>query len=398
MTHGRRIAASILLVLAGVAGCSSGNNPTLGTQGGNGRPAPPAATSAGAAGGAGDTGNSGAGSGDFSKKTNMVVTAVCTKNSSGGAVQVTGWDTRDWHPLAEALFVLPAPTVMTNVTHELCEQHSPYQVAGEASGIRALFDRDYTRMAVAINAGGESRHVGYVDRSRTFTDLTGDGGFGMTPRETDAAFSADGSTMWFTYEATSSNGSASETHLGSRSVSGDHALVDHWHGESGTEPFVIPPPSGKGPVALGRSRFDSPDGRRMTVGATLFDSASVGPAVNGMSEEKKGKPAVCDPVGWTGPDTLLCDSQDARNLYTAAPDATTPGQNLLPANDHENHGLLISPDSHRFLFASSEPGSPQVSVYLANTAQATPPAAPTKVPAPDSLTSAGWNAHFLEWR
>lgn len=341
-----------------------------------------------------------------------MVTADCVLGGRFGAVEVTGSDPQTWKRLAQATFALPPSAVFSGTDSspamtpliDLCRQHAGSQDTAYDSDrlewvvprVRALFDRDFTEMAVVLHgSGGDGTRVGVVDRQGRLTDLTGgEESLGNTPREENAVMAPDGSAVWFTY--TTSEG---KHRIGSRPVGGGHTLTDRGPATDTNLPLVL---VGAPPRGLQADMVHvSPDGRRMAAWAhgvdqNLFDVPATSTALTaGTAEHARAVDHCSEAVGWTGPQTLLCADEDAHQFVTVGVGTgAAPGAALLPANDKENEGEVVSPDGRRFIFDSHRPDDPYdgfMGFYIGGTTPGTPPQKLTA----EALSS---QTLFLEWR
>ncbi|MGI5233500.1 hypothetical protein [Actinoallomurus sp. CA-142502] len=339
----------------------------------------------------------------------VVVTADCMLGGSAAAIDIAGWDPRTWKRLTQITFDLPAPAIFSTVDAraltpmiDLCRQPGSEGVYDSDSmewavpRIRAMFDRDFTRMAVVLRgSGGDETHVGFIDRQGKLTDLTGGGdSLGFTPREENAAMAPDGSAVWFTFET-----SDGKHRIGSRPVNGAHTLTDQGPATDTNLPLVLVGQPFRGVQA--EMVHLSPDGSRMTAWAhgvdeNVFDVPATSTALTAdTAKHPKSLDGCPEAVGWTGPQTVLCRMDQLGQFRTVGTDpGAAPGPVLVPANDKENEGEVISPDGKRFIFNShraSDPTGGFMGFYVAGT---TPGSAPQK------LTVDALNAQtvFLEWR
>jgi hypothetical protein len=334
---------------------------------------------------------------------NMVVTASCSPGNPNTLISVDGWNPQNWQHLVHAEFRLPETAVTTKkpskrntAVRDLCEQEDGKTPdADDLSRIRALFDQHFTKMAVVTHdAQTGASHVGYVDRSGRFVDVTGAEGFGTTPKEEGAALSWDGGTIWFTYEARAAspdNSAFTQTRVASRSVSGDRKLVDHMHNWTPATSLVTLGASGK--VAMDQGAHMAPDGRHVVVDGRLLDTPAdkdviaYDSRVDGPTEP--GRP-LCNVAGWVNNDTVLCSSYEPNQVVTLgiAADAK-PSAPLLPDNDRANHALAVSPNGKQFAFVSVRQKS--MEYYLSAT---TPGSTPVKIEGNGPFAT----SVLVEWR
>ncbi|MEU7855615.1 hypothetical protein [Nonomuraea sp. NPDC049141] len=338
-------------------------------------------------------------SGDFTQQ-NMIITAVCSPgNGSGGVISVDGWNPQSWKHLAHAEFQLPDTAIVESdratpntAVRQLCEPDELPADAGDVTAIRSLFDQDFTKMAVVTeDPQTEAAHVGYVDRAGKFTDLTGNEGFGNTPHEHNAAFSRDGSAVWFTYEASDSGYYSTKNRIASRALAGDHKVVDQLEiGIVGETNLIM---VGRTPsrAVLASSAFLSPDGERLLAEGRVLDVPAEGQAV-GPDLVEKGRDISCGSGGWLDNDTVLC-STDGRFAALDIASGAKPGAPIVPSNDYNNHAMVISPDGQRFAFLS-EKGAAK-NYYLCDTK---PGSTPQKVERTGEFSTLGDTAAFIEWR
>ncbi|MFD0475158.1 hypothetical protein ACFQ0B_48095 [Nonomuraea thailandensis] len=333
----------------------------------------------------------------------LIVTAICTPANAAdpGMVTVDGWDPESWKRLAHAKFPLPPNAVGaggpddTHASHalsDLCEEDTITPPdAGNVTRLRSLFDQDFTKMAVVTeDPQSGASHVGYVDRSGTFTDLTGDKGFGNTPQEDTATFWPDGSAVWF---VSMEEGRPNPYRVASRSVTGDHKAVVHGEGEDWEYLTVVRNPSRV--VRTGDDAHVSPNGERLLAGNRVMAVPADAELVD-VLEEPGAEQGICPDataVGWIDDDTVLCGTNDYnfRTLDLSA--GAKPSAPILPENDHVNRGMVISPDGQRFAFLSQEGTSRDF--YLSSTK---PKSTPTKVEKTGSLSALSGTAVVLEWR
>ncbi|MFE8937936.1 hypothetical protein ACFYNX_10620 [Streptomyces sp. NPDC007872] len=331
-----------------------------------------------------------------------LVSVVCTPSSSGGGtVQVDGWDPKSWKHLARVQFPLPAATAIrfedasdgSGLT-TLCdlEPDDPDEVSAvDVAAIRSLFDQDFTKIAVTtLDRETQATHVGYVDRTGKFTDLTGDEGFGNTPHEHTASLSRDGQTLWFL--RTNKTG----TSLVSRSLSGDHRPVERLRTDGDNEQHVITAGKAPGVVVLARSAALSPDGKHLIADGRFLDvpaDASV------IDADKTGEPhrRACEeePLLWATNETVLCGSTTGSSPITTAGTApkSTPGPSLLPDNDHNNQPMVVAPDGRSFVFLSIN-GS--LSHYYVSAT--TPGSTPRMADETGEFATLGKQAFIIDWR
>ncbi|MGP3961681.1 hypothetical protein ACTWPT_37360 [Nonomuraea sp. 3N208] len=375
-----RATASLLgLVLAAsLAACSSdGDQPGVGADAGHR---------------SSETGTSG----DFTQQ-NMIITAVCSRgNGSGGVVNVDGWNPQSWKHLAHAEFQLPDTAIVeydrsepNTAVRQLCEPDELPADAEDVTAIRSLFDQDFTKMAVVTQDPQiAATHVGYVDRAGKFTDLTGNEDFGNTPHEHNAAFSRDGSAVWFTYEVTDQPGISTKDRVASRALAGDHKAVDQLEVRTAQELIMVGRTPSRAVVAS--SAFLSPDGKRLLARGYVLDVPAEGQGVSPDLVEK-GRYISCG-GGWLDNDTVLC-SADGRFAALDIASGAKPGAPILPSNDHDNHAMVISPDGQRFAFLSQKGAA--MDYYLCDTK---PGSTPQKVERTGEFSALGDTAAFIEWR
>ncbi len=335
-------------------------------------------------------------SADFTQQ-NMIITAVCSRgNGSGGVVNLDGWNPQSWKHLAHAEFRLPDTAITeydasepNTAVRRLCEPDELPADAGDVTAIRSLFDQDFTKMAV-VTEDPETRatHVGYVDRTGKFTDLTGNEDFGNTPHEHNAAFSRDGSAVWFTYEVTDDPGVSTKDRIASRALAGDHKAVDRF--EVRTAQHLVMVGSTPSQAVVANSAFLSPDGGRLLAEGYVLDVPAQTQGV-GLDLVEKGRYLACYD-GWLDDDTVLCGENGRFAALDIAPGAK-PGPPILPSNDHRNRALVISPDGRRFAFLSQKGAA--MDYYLSDTK---PGSTPQKIERTGEFATLGDTAAFIEWR
>ncbi|MFH0244598.1 hypothetical protein ACGRHY_19785 [Streptomyces sp. HK10] len=393
------------LLLTSVVGCVGSSSRAGPETGDSASPQPTAAT----AGGTRDGGNRPRG-------WERVVTAECGMGARLGSVTVRGWNPHTWKRLWERSFAVTGkiafgsgPDAFLTPLFDLCRT-DPLKAAYQSDALervvpraRAVFDRNFTRMAVVLygpDGGREESHVGFVDVQEDgagdlITDLTERGGDGgQAPREENAVFSPDGARIWFTYRA-----SDGRRRIGSRSVTGDSSLKDEGPATDRNLPlFVVGEPQRGIQAEMVRL---SPDGRLMTArtdelnGKVLFEVPAASTALTpGTAKGARELEGCYHAVGWTGSDTVLCRTAegDIRTFGTSA--SAAPGPVLVPANGTVNEGMVVSPDGRRFVFVKHPPGDPYEGFqgfYASGTA---PGEQPEKLPV-DSLEG---RTLFLEWR
>ncbi|MEQ4715849.1 hypothetical protein [Nonomuraea sp. B19D2] len=337
-------------------------------------------------------------SGDFAQQ-NMIVTAVCSPgNGSGGVINVDGWNPQSWKHVARAEFQLPDTAIVASdqarpnsAVRKLCEPDELPADAGDVAAIRSLFDQDFTKMAVVTeDPQTEATHVGYVDRAGKFTDLTGNEDFGNTPHEDNAAFSRDGSAVWFTYEVVDQAGTSTKNRIASRALAGDHKAVDQLEIATVGEQNLIMVGRTPSRAVLTSSAQLSPDGKRLLAEGRVLEVPAEGQAV-GPDLVEKGRYLTCD-GGWLDNDTVLCEADDRFAALDIASGAK-PGAPILPSNDHQNYGMVISPDSQRFAFLSAKGAAKDY--YLCDTK---PGSTPKKIERTGEFSTLGDTAAFIEWR
>ncbi|MFD0369261.1 hypothetical protein [Streptomyces sp. NPDC127114] len=338
-----------------------------------------------------------------------VVSADCMKGGRFTAVSVRSWDPDGWKPVAERLFDVPASVVfwqepgreaVLTPLFDLCRENPSDAVYTSDAlervvpRVRAVFDRDFTRMAVVLRtADGKGTHVGFVDE-KGLTDLTARGGqAGAGRREQNAVFAPDGSRVWFTYETPDGR-----ARIGSRAVTGSAALRDEGPAAAANLPLVVldgPPRAVQAEMV-----HVSPDGRRTTasaedLGQVLLDVPARSTALTGAAAERAESLGEClHAVGWTGPDRLLCRTRAGTfRTFGTAPGAA-PGPALPAAGGGGNEGLVVSPDGSRFLLVEHPPGDPYAGFRGFRVAGTAPGAPSAKVPA-EALNG---QSLLLEWR
>ncbi|MFD0746008.1 hypothetical protein ACFQ1L_32315 [Phytohabitans flavus] len=340
---------------------------------------------------------------------NLLVTAVCSAGADGGwRVSVDGWDPKTWTHEAQATFAVPATVVATKQTSgprsaltALCtpSDYGPLgQSARDGEGdtavvrmVRSLFDRDFTRLAVVIqDEDGGPGHVGYVDRGGQLTDLTAtDTGFGSTPNESYAVLSPDGAEVWFTYWDTQVG-----TKIGSRAVAGDHKRIERAGKVPNGRPlFLVGDPVR---AVVGYDIAVSPDGRRFSstyAPEGVFAVPDQSTALTDSSS-KAGDNMCSDAVGWLGDDTLLCPFGNGSLAALDVDGGTsTPRGPILPDNDRETTGMVISPDGSQVVFLSAFEKERE---YWISATQ--PSSTPQKVEQSGAFSVLGDTAIFIEWR
>lgn len=338
-------------------------------------------------------------SADFPRQ-NVIVTAVCSPgNGSGGVVNVDGWEPQSWKHVAHTEFRLPDTAVVRSdkgrpatAVQELCKLADMLADARDVTAIRSLFDQDFTKMAVVTeDPETEGTHVGYLDRSGKFTDLTGNEEFGNTPHEDNAVLVPDGSAVWFTHEVDG------QERVASRALAGDHKAVDQLQVETVGERHLIVVGT-PGRVVLANDAHVSPDGKRLLsesyVQELAADLRAVGPDL-----VEKGRFISCNgggQVGWLDNDTVLCDAKSTREGRFATLDISPeakPGAPIVPDNDHGNNGMVVSPDGQKFAFLSAK-GTVR-DYYLCDTK---PGSTPKKVERTGEFSTLGDTAVFIDWR
>ena len=330
----------------------------------------------------------------------MVVTAQCSPagDSGGGTVTVDGWDPQSLQKMAHAEFQLPdnvltaTEKVRPGTALEVICAPTNLTNSNDILAVRSLFDRDFTKLAVVIqDPQSMATHVGYVDRSGKFTDLTGEEDFGDTPQEDNAAMSPDGDAVWFTSEVDD------EDHIASRPLDGDHKAVGERPIEDIGEShlFVVGTP---GTAVVGSSARLSPDGKRVLAEGRLLDvkpdRAVIGPAaIDQATSVSCGESASGDALGWIDNDTVLCSGPDNRfSTFDLTPNAAASGP-ILPSNDRNNYVLGISPDGQKFAFLSVK--EEKRDYYVSDVK---PGSTPTKVEPPADFARMIGKLFVLDWR
>lgn len=401
-----RIGAGLLtacLLLAGAAGCGdAGGRTAEGARESGAAPGSPPAT-------AEATRGPGAGS----SWRGLVVTAECTLGARYGGIVVTAWNPHTWKQVEQRIFGISGSIVFSrglatevplSPLFDLCRQN-PYEAIYQSDAlervvprVRALFDRDFTRMAVVIrDPDGSGTRVGYIEYDDEGMDgiaLTeGNGREGPVPREENAVFAPDGKRVWFTYRTPDGR-----HRIGSRSVSGDHSLRDEGPATDRNLPLVVVggPPRG----IQAEMVHVSPDGRRMTARTSgsekiLFDFPATSTALTAATAKGARTLGECyHAVDWTGPDTVLCRTKAGEFRAFGTGTGAAPGPVLESVSARGNEGLVVSPDGNRFIVVKHPPGDPYdgfQGFYEAGTA----PGSPVRKLEDDAL-----NGHtlFLEWR
>ncbi|MFF9844133.1 hypothetical protein [Streptomyces sp. NPDC013740] len=338
-----------------------------------------------------------------------VVSAECLKGGRFVAVQVQAWDPDTGKPGASRTFDVPAPVAfwqepgreaVPTPLFDLCRENPDEAVYPSDAlervvpRVRAVFDRDFTRMAVVLRTpGGNGTHVGFVDE-KGLTDLTArDGHPGPGVREQNAVFAPDGSRVWFTYET------ADGRHrIGSRAVSGTAALRDEGPAADTDLPLVVVGRPARGVQA--EMVHVSPDGGRMTawtdgLGAVVLDVPGASGVLTGAAAGGARRLAGClHAVGWVGPDGVLCRTRTGGFRTVGAVRDADPGPVLPASGAGGDEGLVVSPDGGRFLVVEHPPGDPYEG-FRGFRVAGTAPGAPSV-----RLESGAANAKtlFLEWR
>jgi len=354
----------------------------------------------GAAAGGGNAQGKGV-SDNFPRK-NVIVSAVCSPgNGRGEAVKVDGWDPRSWKHVAHAEFKLPDTAVVQSdkarpntAVRDLCEPQPEPASTSDTGAMRSLFDKDFTKMAVVTeDPKTGASHVGYVDRSGKFTDLTGTKDFGDTPHEDNAALSPDGKAIWFTYDVVEDPGVSTSGRVATRAIAGNHKAVDRLKvdvvGESRLTVLGSP---ARGVLAGGAHL--SPDGKRLLADGYVLELPPGGRSV-GRELIEKGEFLSCG-EDWLDDDSVLCGSAEPADHRFAAFDASKdakPGAPVLPRNDHENFAMVLSPDRQEFAFRSVK-GT--VSNYFLSGTK--PGSTPNKVKKTGAFSTLGDGAVFIDWR
>ncbi|MFJ3904603.1 hypothetical protein [Streptomyces sp. NPDC090025] len=354
--------------------------------------------------------------------TDVVVSADCMLGARFAAVQLRAWDPRTWKVKAERVFDLPPEAVFSrdpggpetlSPLVDLCRTNPDEAVYPSDAlervvpRVRALFDRDFTTLAVVLRTpDGKDSHVGYVragDRDGGRADLTArDRTATVGAHEQNAALSPDGTRVWFTYQLPSGR-----DRIGSRAIGGgDPGRRDEGPAVGAALPLVVVdgPPRGVQAELL----RTAPDGLRTTVvrgsgpGVSVVElpdapTVLAGAAVRGAREV----PGCLHAVGWTGPERLLCRTESGgfRTVGTG-PDAA-PGPETRPGV-RGSEGLLVSPDGSRFLLSEHPPGDPydgfrgfRIVGTGAGTGAGTGPGGAVTPLTDPTLTG---NTLFIEWR
>ncbi|WP_433513473.1 hypothetical protein ACQP2T_59520 [Nonomuraea sp. CA-143628] len=256
----------------------------------------------------------------------------------------------------------------------------------------SLFDQDFTKMAVVTeDPQTAATHVGYVDRAGKFTDLTGNEDFGNTPHEENAAFSRDGSAVWFTYEVTDQPGISTKDRVASRALAGDHKAIDQLEVRTANHMNLIMVGRSPSRAVVAGSAFLSPDGKRLLAESRVLEVPAEGQGV-GPDLVDKGRYVSCGTGGWLDNDTVLC-SADGRFAALDIASGARAGAPIVPSNDYSNHAMVISPDGQRFAFLSQKGAA--INYYLCDTK---PGSTPQKVERTGKFSTLGDTAAFIEWR
>ncbi|MGW3989730.1 hypothetical protein [Streptomyces sp. NPDC004830] len=372
--------------------------------------------------------NAGKGKGAFPDR-GVIITALCSVPASKPAsVTVTGWDPTTWERTVSRTFTVPAEAVVAEADDvasplvELCADNFPDVGTSDdgprtlpATRLRQLFDEDFSRMAVVlIDRQTEATGVGYVDTSGKLTKLSAEQGddFGDTPREENAVFARNGTALWFT-----ETDSSDHVRIASRSVTGDHAVIQQAGGEGeymdGAGLALAGDPA-RG--LFGKEVRISPDGRRATAfitwqGYNVVDTPQRSALLKAKGVKAASIPvgADCHPNGWVDDKTVLCgprngEAKDPKRknsfwtLDVSRLDGTADlvkgalGGPIIPATDRKNTVRAIAPDGKQMIFASLQ--GTRLDYYASPIA---PGATPKKITAEgaDRALSAG---DVLEWR
>ncbi|MGN9793035.1 hypothetical protein ACTMTU_18310 [Streptomyces sp. OZ13] len=334
------------------------------------------------------------GVGDEFPDKNVIISAGCTPGTKGedawygGVVTVDAWEPGSWKHVAHTEFRLPDTALVGMTDNTAVEGLCLPAETGEVPSMRSLFDRDFTKIAVVTEdpQTGET-HVGYVDRAGRFTDLTGEADFGEDPTERSAAFSPEGDHVWLTYEGDS--GSV----VASRSVDGDHELVDHGRTKDAIarDLTLVGTPS---KVVVGGHVTLSPDGKHMTTGSAVVrvPQEDVIDAVAAAEGGDVIAGSGCQAVGWIDNDTVLCD--EATNYSTAqlGPEARH-GKPILPESSTNLFTMASSPDGKQISFISED--GDRYEHWIAATTQGS---TPQKVEPGGDFAALGSTPVFIDWR
>ncbi|NEC65536.1 hypothetical protein [Streptomyces sp. SID9727] len=337
---------------------------------------------------------------------------------------VTGWDAQTWERTTSRTFSVPVDAVVKDFypsdgpiigspLTDLCSD--PPDDAPRAipdSPLRQLFDEGYTRMAVVLlDPETEATRVGYVDVNGKVTQLsrTADDDFGNAPHEEQAVFARDGGAVWFTELDLSTDA----VRISSRSVSGDHARVEHGSGEEGSMGSLA---LADDPVrgVFGRNVWVSPGGHKALAridGDSVVDLPQDSVLLSTLPDNRLHYYAS-DCFGWLDEVRVLCGSGGILDDLSTAPERrnsfwtldtsdltgkeevpdSAMGKPIIPANDRKNTVQAISSDGKQMIFASLQGN--RLTHYRSSTA---PGSNPKEISEP-GVEEALSDGYVLEWR
>ncbi|MEU4337346.1 hypothetical protein AB0F59_22325 [Micromonospora lupini] len=286
------------------------------------------------------------------------------------------WAPDRWEPLDERWFAIPADAAFSNyhgveAVHsplvDLCRQStdnpSPYRVDDLeylAPRIRALFDLEFTRMAVVLRApDGKTTRAASVPIGDVRQDIAVPSGATGTD-EQNAAMAPDGRSVWFTYTTP-----AGEQRIGSRAVEGDQNLSDEGPAAGHGLPLTV---SGKPPRAIQADLVRvSPNGRRFTAYAPkvfgrIFDAADSSIALTGKSASNATPVRDCvGIVGWVSDAQVQCRTPSGSFQVADARSGDPVGTPIEVSDPNDAtvaEGMVISADGKHFIVSVHTPNEP----------------------------------------
>jgi hypothetical protein len=245
--------------------------------------------------------------------------------------------------------------------------------------LRQEFNRDFTRMAVAVNGMSDGgTHIGYVtnDTNGTFIDLTRpSSGYADPPNERVPIFNPTTGRIWFS----SASGSGSvDPDTGPASSKNESPDSSQNSGSSNqhAEIFYFTP-DGKMPIGLGAGAYNiySPDGKTEVDYSMNYRVGDEGKVDDSTPlAETSDDAEICWPKWFMTTNTFICLPADRTQIYkmTISSDRKKVVQTaLLPKTRQPVSDVVAKPDGTEVAFISAASGTP--ALYTASTAGGSTP-------------------------
>lgn len=321
----------------------------------------------------------------------------CAERLGVTTLRLSGWGSENGVELASVEVELPEGARVA-----WCEWGDYSGTPGPA-GVRQMFDRDFTRVAVTLQVANDTG-----ERAATVNLQTGDveglepvDSFGEAPQDRGAVLAPNTGDLWYIdslNERVNSRPATGGKIADRGPTQGRGNLVFaggiHWVWR-GSDKIAINP-SGTHAALMGTITDEvvlverDGDGLAAVSGPDIVDSTFADPLPGDLPD------TGCQPQLWLDEHRLICATYGHENfsLVTFATDfsSITSTQNLLPTNDRINTGAIASPDGSAIAFLS-ERGDEQA-LYVQDVAGGAT-ADPTQLVI---LPPAAGNRILVEWR